>query len=212
MTHRGDRPRRARPDVGLRDAPRLVEEALGRRRLHLPAGRRRPGALPDRPRLHPRRVPARDGAPVRRLVGLPGHVVLRADGAVRRPRRLPLPRRPAAPGRHRRDRRLGARPLPQGHLRAVALRRHAALRGPQPLARRAPRLGHLRLQLRPPRGAQLPGRQRAVLARGVPHRRPARGRRRLDDLPRLLPRGRRVDSPTSTAAARTSRPCSSSRR
>ena len=29
--------------------------------------------------------------------------------ALRRPRRLPLPRRPAAPGRHRRDRRLGAR-------------------------------------------------------------------------------------------------------
>ena len=35
-------------------------------------------------------------------------VVLRAHGAVRRPRRLPLPGRQAPPGRHRRDRRLGA--------------------------------------------------------------------------------------------------------
>ena len=148
--------------------------------------------LPRRPRLHPRRAAAGDGAPVRRVVGLPGHVVLRADRAVRRPRRLPLPRRPAAPGRHRRDRRLGAGALPQGRLRAGPLRRHAALRAPQPPPRRAPRLGHLRLQLRPQRGAQLPGRQRALLARGVPRRRAAGRRRRLDALPGLLARGRRV--------------------
>ena len=49
---------------------------------HLDGVRRRDG-------LHPRRAAARDGAPVRRLVGLPGHVVLRADLALRRPRRLP---------------------------------------------------------------------------------------------------------------------------
>ena len=68
----------------------------------------------------------------------------------------------------------------------------AALRGPQPEPRRAPRLGHLRVQLRAQGGAQLPGRQRAVLARGVPHRRHPRRRRGLDALPRLLARGRRV--------------------
>ncbi len=34
--------------------------------------------------------------------------------AARPPRRVPPPGRPAAPGRHRRDPRLGARPLPQG--------------------------------------------------------------------------------------------------
>ena len=62
---------------------------------------------------------------------------------------LRLPGRPAAPGRHRRDRRLGARALPQGRLRAGPLRRHPALRGPEPAPRRAPGLGHLRLQLRP---------------------------------------------------------------
>ena len=52
--------------------------------------------------LHARRADAGDGAPVRRLVGLPGHRLLRADVPVRRPGRVPLPRRPAAPGRHRR--------------------------------------------------------------------------------------------------------------
>ncbi len=55
-------------------------------------------------------------------------------------------------------------------------------------------------------------RQRALLARGVPRRRAARRRRGLDALPRLLPRGRASGRPTSTAAARTSRRCSSSRR
>ncbi len=43
------------------------------------------------------------------VLGLPGHLVLRADCPVRLPGRLPLLRRPAAPGRHRRDRGLGAR-------------------------------------------------------------------------------------------------------
>ena len=42
------------------------------------------------------------------------------------------------------------------------------------------------------RGAQLPRRQRALLAARVPRRRPARRRRRLDALPRLLARARRV--------------------
>ena len=68
----------------------------------------------------------------------------------------------------------------------------AALRARRPAPRRAPRLGHARVRLRPHRGAQLPRRQRAVLDRGVPHRRPAGGRGRLDALPRLLAQGRRV--------------------
>ena len=142
--------------------------------------------------LHPRGVPAGRRAPVRRVLGLPGHVLLRADVAVRQPGRVPLPRRPAAPGRHRRDRRLGAGALPEGRVGAGALRRHAALRARRPAARRAAGLGHVRLRLRPQRGAQLPRRQRAVLARGVPHRRAARRRGGLDALPGLLPQGRRV--------------------
>ena len=74
------------------------------------------------------------------------------------------------------------------------VRRHPALRGPQPAARLAQGVGLPHLQLRPARGAQLPLRQRALLARGVPRRRAAGRRRRVDALPRLLPRGGRVDA------------------
>ena len=103
-------------------------------------------------------------------------------------------------------------PLRHRRVGAGPLRRHAALRGPQPAARLAQGVGLPHLQLRPSRGAQLPLRQRALLARGVPRRRAARRRRRLDALPRLRAHRGRVDRRTSTAATRTSRPCSSSRR
>ena len=62
--------------------------------------------------------------------------------AVRHPGRLPLPGRPAAPGRHRRDPGLGAGALPEGRVGAGPLRRHPALRARRPAPRRAPRLGH----------------------------------------------------------------------
>ena len=88
--------------------------------------------------------------------------------------------------------RLGAGALPEGRVGAGPLRRHPALRARRPAPRRAPRLGHVRLRLRPHRGAQLPGRQRPLLVRGVPRRRAAGGRGRLDALPGLLPQGRRV--------------------
>ena len=74
------------------------------------------------------------------------------------------------------------------------VRRHSALRALRSAPRRATRLGHLRFRLRPRRGAQLPGGQRAVLAAGVPHRRPAGRRRRLDALPGLLAAGGRLDA------------------
>ena len=131
-------------------------------------------------------------ASLRRLLGLPGHVLLRPDLALRQARRPALPHRRAAPGGHRRHRRLGAGALPEGRVGAGALRRHAAVRARRPAPRRAARLGHLRLRLRPHRGAQLPRGQRPVLARGVPRRRPARRRRRVDALPGLLAQGRRV--------------------
>ena len=99
----------------------------------------------------------------------------------------------AAPGRHRRHPRLGAGALPPRRVRPRPVRRPAALRAPGPAPRRPARLGHPRVRLRPARGAQLPRRQRDLLARGVPHRRPAGRRRRLDALPRLLAQGRRVD-------------------
>ena len=84
--------------------------------------------------------------------------------------------------------------FPRDSLGAGGIRRHRAVRARRPAARLAPRLGHAGVQLRPRRGAQLPGRQRDLLARGIPHRRAAGGRGRLDAVPRLLAQGRRVDA------------------
>ena len=133
------------------------------------------------------------------------------DAALRHARRLPRVRRPLHQHGHRRDPRLGAGALPARRLGARALRRHRALRARGPAPRRAPRLGHARLQLRAQRGPQLPARQRAVLAARVPRRRHPRRRGRVDALPRLLAQGGRVGPERATAGARTSTRSRSSR-
>ena len=206
----------ARPRRGVApDAPISIYE------VHLGSWGRiaTPGpALPDvrrdgrpdrrprpRPRLHPRRAAADHGAPVLRLVGLPDHRLLRADGPLRLAAAADGDGRPPAPARRRRDPRLGAVALPDGRPRARPLRRHAPLRARRPAPGLPPRLDVGDLQLRPARGALVPHLQRAVLARPLPRRRAARRRRGVDALPRLLPRGRASGSPTASAAARTSR-------
>ena len=95
--------------------------------------------------------------------------------------------------------------FPEGRARPGAVRRHGALRARRSAAGRAPGLGHADLQLRPQRGPQLPAVERAVLARGVSRRRPARGRGRVDAVPRLLAPARASGFRTGSAAARTSR-------
>ena len=90
------------------------------------------------------------------------------------------------------------------------VRRHRAVRARRPAQGRASGLGHADLQLRPQRGPDVPPQQRALLARGVPHRRAAGRRGRVDAVPRLLARARASGCPTSSAAARTSRPSNSS--
>ena len=166
-----------------------AEPARGQPLAHLPRAGRRAVRLREGHGLHAHRADAGDGAPVQRLVGLPGHRLLRPDAALGHARRVPRVRRPAAPERARRDPRLGPGALPARRLRARALRRHGALRARGPAPRLASRLGHARLQLRPQRGPQLPARQRPVLAARVPRRRDPGRRRRLDALPRLLARG-----------------------
>ena len=54
--------------------------------------------------------------------------------------------------------------FPEGRARSGALRRHGAVRARGSAPRRAPRVGHAGLQLRPRRGADVPAEQRALLA------------------------------------------------
>ena len=84
--------------------------------------------------------------------------------------------------------------LSQGRPRPGLLRRHRALRARRPAQRRASRLGHADLQLRPQRGARVPDLQRAFLAEGISHRRPAGGCRGVHALSRLFAQAGRVDS------------------
>ena len=97
----------------------------------------------DQHGLHPRRIPAGRRAPVRRLLGISGFLVLRAHGTVRQPGRLQVPGGPAPPGRHRRLHRLGARAFPARRLGAGPFRRHATLRARRPAPWRAARTGAL---------------------------------------------------------------------
>ena len=71
--------------------------------------------------LHARRAAAGHRASVLRLVGLPDDRLLRADGALRHAAGLHVPRRHAAPARHRRDPRLGAVALPERRARPRAI-------------------------------------------------------------------------------------------
>ncbi len=83
--------------------------------------------------------------------------------------------------------------FPQRRARPGLLRRNRALRTRRPAQRRAPRMGHADLQLRPQRSAHLPDFERAVLAEGVSHRWAASGRRGLHAVSRLFAQSRRMD-------------------
>src|SRR6266481_4763258 len=75
---------------------------------------------------------AGDGASVLRLLGLPGHRLLRAQQPLRHAAGLHVLRRAPAPARHWRDPRLGAVALPERRTRPRALRRHAPVRTRRP--------------------------------------------------------------------------------
>ena len=147
-----------------------------------------------RSRLHPCRISARQRTSVRRLMGLSADRAVRADQPVRHAGGFCRAGRCLPSRRDRRDARLGARAFSRRSARPRPFRRHRALRARQSAAGPPPRLGHADLQLRPHRSGQFPGLQRAVLARPLRRRRPARRCRRLDALSRLQPARRRLDS------------------
>ena len=111
-------------DGGLRGPPRLLDAQPRRHLAGLPPGGRGARRALPRVRVHPRRAAAGGRAPVRRLVGLPGHRLLRADLAVRVAGRFRRDGRRAAQRGDRGDRGLGAGPLPDRRLRPAPLRRH----------------------------------------------------------------------------------------
>ena len=171
-------------------APRARRRAIGRSDLPRAARATPRGALPPA-RLHAHRAASRDGASLRRVVGLSGHRLLRADVAVRRrPTTCAFwstrVTRPASASFS-----TGSRPtFPKDDF---ALRRFdgsSALRARGPASGRAPRLGHAHLQLRPRTEVRklLTGCERAqVWLDTVSRRRAARRCRGVDALPRLQP-------------------------
>ena len=95
-------------DLDLRGAPGLVAPRRRRSPADLSRDRAAARRVRARPGVHARRADAGHRAPVLRLVGLPDDRLLRADRALRHAAGLHVPRRRAAPARHRRDPRLGA--------------------------------------------------------------------------------------------------------
>ena len=199
-----------RADVDLRGAPRLVAAEPARGQPARCRYRELADELADyarRPGLHARRAAAGDGAPVLRLVGLPG------DGLLRAALRASARPTTSAPSSTRCTRRgIGVildwvpAHFPRDDWALARFDGTALYEHDDPRRGAHPDWGTLVFNLGAQRGAELPARERALLAARVPRRRAARRRRRLDALPRLLARGGRVGAERSSAATRTSTP------
>src|SRR5207245_9802589 len=87
-------------DLGLRGAPGVLE-TLGTRVPELSRDRSAAGRLRAGDGVHARRAPAGHGAPVLRVLGLPGDGLLRDDQPLRLAGGLPVLRRLPAPARDR---------------------------------------------------------------------------------------------------------------
>ena len=118
MAQRGERQSHRAPDLDLRSAPGLVAARGGRPRPQLPRPGRAPGVALPHHGLHARRADAHRRASVLRLLGLPGHRLLRAHRALRHAAGPDGAGGHAAPARHRRAAGLGGVALPVGRARA----------------------------------------------------------------------------------------------
>ena len=209
--------RRLAGRAGHRRLARAADERLrGARRLVaagavLPPAGRRARRLRRRRRLHPHRVHAAGRAPLRRLLGLPGHLVLRADRRGSAPPTTSAtsstgPTRPASassstgcPAHFPKDDWALAR------FDGTPLYEHADPRRGEQLDWGTYVFDFGRSEVRNFLVANA-----LYWCQGVPHRRHPRRRGGLDALPRLLARA--TGCPTSTAAGRTSRRWRSCRR
>ena len=188
----------ARADVDLRGAPRLVAAATpleGNRPLTYLELADELAAYAARPGLHARRAAAGDGAPVHRLVGLPGDRLLRA----RRPRYgSPDDLREFVDRLHQRG--IGVildwvpAHFPRDDWALARFDGTALYEHDDPRRGAHPDWGTLVFNYGRNEVRNFLRRERALLAARVPRRRPARRRRRLDALPRLLAQGGRVDA------------------
>src|SRR3990172_9983910 len=169
-----------------------MDAGAGRREsdAHLPVVGPAVGGISTPPEVPPRTVPPRHGAPVLRLLGLPGFGGFRAHKPLRDPAGFHVSDRSSPPAWHRGHTGLGAFPLYEGWPRSGLFRRGPSLRTYGSTPGPPSRLGHEDLQLRPERGAELSPQQRPLLVGRVPRRRSPRGRRGLHALPLLLPTGR----------------------
>ena len=145
--------------------------------------------------LHPRRVPADHRAPVLRVLGLPDDRLLRRDQPLRHPAGPDVPGRHAAPGAASASSSTGCRPTsPPTTGRWLDFDGTACYEHADPRQGFHPDWGSYvfnygRHEVRSFLLSSAP-----VLARQVPHRRPARRCGGVDAVPRLLAQGRRVDS------------------
>ena len=169
--------------------------AAAQRMAHLSRAGRQAGPSTLAHGLHAPGTAARHGASVLRLLGLPGDRLLRAHLALRHARRLPLFRRSLPSGRARRDSRLGARRISRATPTACGAST-APRSTSTPIRARASIANGARLIFNYGRNEvpRLPALERHVLAQGVSHRRPARGRRGFHAVSRLLAQARRMDS------------------
>src|SRR5829696_536353 len=90
-----------RADLGLRVPPRLLDARRGQPLSHLSRARRKADSLRARPGLLAYRASADHRVSLRRLLGLPAGVAVRADEPLRQPGGVLLACRGRARGRHR---------------------------------------------------------------------------------------------------------------